>query len=96
MLTTDIRESDGDRRLDIFDPGLARADHTLSEKMEGIDLNGERANGSLTRKDSRATETDRALGFTFSMSWDEVCSKFETLNLNWDPALLPKTISRHW
>ncbi|EKD04298.1 hypothetical protein A1Q2_01329 [Trichosporon asahii var. asahii CBS 8904] len=75
----DIRETDGDRRLDIFDPGLARADHTLAEKLEGMDLNGERANG-----------------FTFSMSWDEVCSKFETLNLNWDPALLPNTISRHW
>ncbi len=30
------------------------------------------------------------------MSWDEVCSKFHTLNLNWDPALLPVTAERHW
>lgn len=30
------------------------------------------------------------------MSWDEVCSKFETLNLNWDPDLLPVTAEKHW
>lgn len=43
----DVRETDGDRRLDIFDPGLARADPTLSEQLEGLDLNSERANGKI-------------------------------------------------
>lgn len=33
---------------------------------------------------------------TMTMSWDEVCSRFETLNLNWDPAMLPVTAVRHW
>lgn len=30
------------------------------------------------------------------MTWDQVCSDFETLSLNWDPALFPNTASRHW
>lgn len=30
------------------------------------------------------------------MTWDQVCSDFETLSLNWDPALFPNTATRHW
>lgn len=30
------------------------------------------------------------------MTWDQICSDFETLSLNWDPALFPNTATRHW
>ena len=30
------------------------------------------------------------------MTWDQVCTDFATLSLNWDPALNPSTVSRHW
>ncbi|GMK56635.1 hypothetical protein CspeluHIS016_0304750 [Cutaneotrichosporon spelunceum] len=48
--------------------------------------------------DALATELQQVqvVTYSFTMSWDEVCSKFHTLNLNWDPALLPVTAERHW
>ncbi|KAK8861370.1 hypothetical protein IAR55_002189 [Kwoniella newhampshirensis] len=51
-----LREEDGERLLNITDPGAA----------------------------------------SFTMSWDRVCSNFEALNLNWDPALKPVVATRHW
>lgn len=91
-LTTDVREEDGERLLDLFDPGLARTDDRLSGRLAAVDLNGESDRAGTGVEDCQPA----AQGFTFSLSWDEVCTRFETLNLNWDPALLPVTISKHW
>jgi hypothetical protein len=30
------------------------------------------------------------------MSWDDVCTRFETLHLNWKPDLKPSSAIRHW
>lgn len=32
----------------------------------------------------------------FARTWDQICADFETLSLNWNPALLPVTAKRHW
>ena len=32
----------------------------------------------------------------FTMTWDEVCSEFDALHLNWDPKVMPVTATRHW
>lgn len=46
----------------------------------------------------RKTHSDMLMKdtFSFTMTWDEVCSKFDTLNLNWNPSLLPVTAVKHW
>lgn len=85
---------DGERLLDVFDPGLARPDVNLSEEMASMSLNG--GGEGVNAMPHPGSPADRMSGFTFTMSWDEVCSRFETLNLNWDPSLLPVTTSRHW
>lgn len=89
----DVREVDGERLLDVFDPGLARPDVNLSEEMANMSLDAGDGVNALPHSGPR---TDLASGFTFTMCWDEVCSRFETLNLNWDPSLLPVSVSRHW
>lgn len=30
------------------------------------------------------------------MTWDEVCERFASLNLNWNPSLKPVTAVKHW
>ncbi|OCF58147.1 calpain-like protease palB/RIM13 [Kwoniella mangroviensis CBS 10435] len=32
----------------------------------------------------------------FTMTWDQVCSEFEALHLNWKPDLMPVVTTRHW
>jgi len=78
-----VFEHNGERMLHIFDPGTARHAAKEAESATATD-----AMGALSL-DSTTTE-----GFT--MPWDEVCSRFETLNVNWDPALLPVVKDRHW
>lgn len=99
-LTADVGESDGERMLRIFDPGsnkLGSPDvDQLATELQQVHV-GEMRQDAVTRReyDTKGCLT-RTVAYSFTMSWDEVCSKFETLNLNWDPALLPVTAERHW
>ncbi|KLT45989.1 calpain-like protease palB/RIM13 [Cutaneotrichosporon oleaginosum] len=81
---TGVDEVDGERVLRIFDPGSCRTPSvdTLADELQEVSVGGERAGSRLA--------------YSFTMSWDEVCSRFHTLNLNWDPALMPITAERHW
>ncbi|TXT11061.1 hypothetical protein VHUM_01812 [Vanrija humicola] len=82
----DVRDDGGERTLEIFDPGSANIDpqaqRDLAERLSELQING--------------GESNHVSKFSFSMAWDEVCSRFETLNINWDPALVPATATRHW
>lgn len=45
---------------------------------------------------STSSITDNVVPRSFTMTWDEVCSKFTTLNLNWNHKLVPVSAERHW
>lgn len=32
----------------------------------------------------------------FTMTWDQVCTEFEAISYNWNPALWPSKAIRHW
>ncbi|BEI82526.1 hypothetical protein CcaverHIS002_0303940 [Cutaneotrichosporon cavernicola] len=93
---TGVEEVDGERVLRIFDPGSCRGPQsidTLATELQQVrvDEEGEKS----TRREVFMGCAD-PVAYSFTMSWDEVCSKFHTLNLNSDPALLPVTAERHW
>jgi hypothetical protein len=77
-----VLEQDGERMLRVFDPGSAKL-RDAADTLRDLSLTDSAGEGEA--------QADGML-----MSWDEVCTRFETLNLNWDPALLPVTVERHW
>ncbi|RSH94436.1 cysteine protease [Saitozyma podzolica] len=87
---TDLKEQGGERVLEIFDPGSpaeAARLATLDGGMGALTINGAgpgvgSGNGSSTG--------------LLTMTWDEVCERFASLNLNWNPSLKPVTAIKHW
>ncbi|KAI9632395.1 calpain-like protease palB/RIM13 [Dioszegia hungarica] len=79
----DVKEEAGERMLEIFDPGLPppMASTDLAASLEGLTV------------DNTADLSRTGL---FSMTWDEACSEFGALNLNWNPSLRPISAKRHW
>lgn len=79
----DVKEEAGERMLEIFDPGLPppTASTDLAASLEGLTV------------DNTADLSRTGL---FSMTWDEACSEFGALNLNWNPSLRPVSAKRHW
>lgn len=79
----DIKVIQGERILEVFDPGLpAGSASDLSSDMAGLNVDSDRS-------------TSRRTGL-FTMTWDEACTEFSALNLNWDPALRPVNVKRYW
>jgi calpain-7 len=79
----DVKIIDGERILEIFDPGLpAGSTGSLISDMAALNVENDQ-------------NTVRRTGL-FTMTWDEVCTEFSALNLNWDPALRPVNVKRHW
>ncbi|KAK1920912.1 calpain-like protease palB/RIM13 [Papiliotrema laurentii] len=84
-LTIDIKEGeDGERLLKVYDPGSYR--QSVSDNSNDLPRR-------LETLDIRETETGE--GMTYR-SWDSICADFGTLNLNWNPNLLPIVAKRHW
>lgn len=86
--------------LRIFDPGSPNSADTaagqeLEDKLQRASLEDER-HGKPPRGVVNSLSRLTPVPHSFSMTWDEVCSKFATLNLNWNPALVPTTAERHW
>ncbi|KAL7419785.1 cysteine protease [Cryptotrichosporon argae] len=85
----DVREV-GDRRvLEILDPGAPDVELDV-----GALAIGDTANAAARARVAQDHLEHRAE--VFSMTWDEVCDAFETLELNWDPKLRPVQATRHW
>lgn len=80
----DVKEQDGERIFEVFDPGLpAEATSTALEDTV--------ASMHLDAGEPSARRTG-----LFTMTWDEVCTEFDALNLNWNPSLRPVVAKRHW
>ena len=83
----DIREEDGERLVEVYDPGVGE-----EARSSASDLPGDLSNGmeSLALH-ARSSPCGRTL-----MTWDQICSDFEYLNLNWNPQLASACAKRHW
>jgi hypothetical protein len=75
----DLREENGERLVDVFDPGLpAETKCDLVRAMADATIGVNRKTG------------------LFTMSWDAVCQAFEALHLNWNSAVRPVAVKKHW
>lgn len=99
----DLREVDGERVVEIWDPGLpggADPSRALEDGVQRLSLEADRSRAprggqSLVKWPRSVRPLTRMVGL-FTMSWDEVCTQFGTLNLNWKPELRPVHVIRHW
>ena len=80
----DISEVDGERRLQIADPGLRRHDRPerVREALAGLRLDEPEVHSLPVQAGLETT-------------WDEVCSDFESIHLNWSPVPMPSVVTKH-
>ncbi|EST04702.2 Peptidase C2, calpain, large subunit, domain III [Kalmanozyma brasiliensis GHG001] len=57
------------------------ASSSLKEKLGGVELDAE--------------EKEAEVPLTFTVSWDDFCSHFDSLFLNWDPEMFDKSVTVH-
>ncbi|ORY29529.1 hypothetical protein BCR39DRAFT_531983 [Naematelia encephala] len=89
----DMQVKDGERILEVFDPGASKqslGQSGLAERMDQLSLK------SLVTDDSSPSYTSSGGNQTFHMTWDEVCTEFEALNVNWNPTTMPVLVKRYW
>ncbi|ORX36377.1 hypothetical protein BD324DRAFT_651615 [Kockovaella imperatae] len=79
----DVIEQGSERLVEVYDPGHGQE----------IDWRSDDVVNDLNRLSMGPKPQTRGV---FKKTWDQLCSDFESLNLNWNPQLMPVTASKFW